>query len=143
MAASTGYVYAHVDTAVFVDAPAHPGSQVTTFWRVQPVYQAGATSTTLDWQVALYGPFATRTALQAALQAGEVGPPQWRDVLTRGGEGLVGGTRSNSVSESTLTNVFTLPGTLTPGVYDLVAVLTVQSGPSQQVRADTPLAVVA
>ena len=141
-APSTGYVYAHVDTAVFVDSPAYPGSPVTALWKVQPVFQSTGTPPIEVDQVFLYGPFVSRDTLQAAVTAGQAGPPTWQDLLSSG-QGLGSSSRGNSWSESTSTLKFMLPSSLAPGLYDLVQVVTIRGSTSQQVRTDTPLMVAA
>ncbi len=138
-APSTGYVYAYVDTAVFVDSPAYPGSPVTSLWKVQPVFQSTGTPPIEVDHVFLYGPFASRDALQAAVTVGQAGPPTWQDLLGQPGTS----TRGNSWSEVTSTEKFALPSSLTPGPYDLVQVVTIRGSTSQQVRTDTPLMVAA
>jgi len=120
--------------AVIAPQPAHPGDNVTVIWKHHVSAPAGA-RLVFVFHNSLYGPFPSRDALQAAVEASTIGPPTWRDVLGDVPAYKVTGGLSPSSED-----IFDLPRQLVPGLYDLVVSATIQDI-NQTSRADWPLIV--
>jgi hypothetical protein len=109
------------DLAVIVPVPAHPGDSVMVVDKVEPTYQPnGPSNQLIDVTISLYGTFPTLGALQTAIASldSTVGPPTWQSRLPEiGGSYTIGGLDAVDL------NTFSLPQTVTPGLYDLVVIV--------------------
>lgn len=124
--------------AVVVPVPAHAGDSVTVICKLVPSYQPNNPVQSYDITDELYGPFPTLAALRAALASrnSTVGPPM-RQISLPGGGGA-----SNGGDFGVSQNIFSLPQSLAPGVYDLVVTATLHGGRATA-RTDTVVQIAA
>lgn len=131
--------YLTTQMAVFAPGSVHPGDQVTVEVRLTYIYQPQVSMHQDTYVVALYGPFPSLGVLQSDIANGIDGPPEWRNLLPESATTL--SDQGNSLAPSTWQKSLSLPESLTPGLYDLVAMVS-EVGSRATARSDAPLQVI-